>query len=104
MSASSIDYLKRFVADIDLGKDDPYLPAKKPATGKKAAVIGAGPAGLTCAWYLAAAGHEVTIFEKHAKAGGMLRYGIPSYRMPRETLDAEVAVIEKLGVKIQYKH
>ncbi len=97
-----IDYLKRFVADLDLAKDDPYLPAKKPATGKKAAVIGAGPAGLTCAWYLAAAGHDVMIFEKHSKAGGMLRYGIPSYRMPRETLDAEVAVIEKLGVKIRY--
>ena len=97
-----IDYLKRFVADMDIESSNPYLPEKKPATGKKAAVIGAGPAGLTCAWYLAAAGHDVTIFEKHAKPGGMLRYGIPSYRMPRETLDAEVAVIEKLGVKIQY--
>ncbi|SHH77793.1 formate dehydrogenase major subunit [Sporobacter termitidis DSM 10068] len=97
-----IDYLKRFVADLDLESSIPYLPEKKPATGKKAAVIGAGPAGLTCAWYLAAAGHEVTIFERHPKGGGMLRYGIPAYRMPREALDQEIAIIEKLGVKIQY--
>jgi formate dehydrogenase major subunit len=97
-----IDYLKRFVADLDLESSVPYLPEKKPATGKKAAVIGAGPAGLTCAWYLAAQGHEVTIFERHPKGGGMLRYGIPAYRMPRETLDQEIGIIEKLGVKIQY--
>jgi formate dehydrogenase major subunit len=97
-----IDYLKRFVADLDLESTVPYLPEKKPATGKKAAVIGAGPAGLTCAWYLAAQGHEVTIFERQKKGGGMLRYGIPAYRMPREALDKEIAIIESLGVQIQY--
>lgn len=97
-----IDYLKRFVADLDLESAVPYLPTKKPATGKKAAVIGAGPAGLTCAWYLAAQGHEVTIFEKHPKGGGMLRYGIPAYRMPRDVLDREIDIIRNLGVDIRY--
>jgi len=97
-----IAYLKRFAADIDLAKENPYLPEKKPATGKKAAIIGAGPAGLTAAWFLAQAGHGVTIFERQEHPGGMLRYGIPSYRMPRETLDAEVDIIKALGVDIAY--
>jgi len=100
--AVAIDYLKRFVADLDLEKDKPYLPEKKPATGKKAAIIGAGPAGLSAAWYLAAMGHEVTIFERRAAPGGMLRYGIPAYRMPRETLDREIEIIKSLGVKIVF--
>ena len=98
----AIDYLKRFVADLDLEKDIPYLPEKAPATGKKAAIIGAGPAGLSAAWYLAAMGHEVTIFERRKAPGGMLRYGIPAYRMPRETLDREVDIIKSLGVDIIY--
>lgn len=98
----AIDYLKRFVADLDLEKEIPYLPEKAPATGKKAAIIGAGPAGLSAAWYLAAMGHEVTIFERRAAPGGMLRYGIPAYRMPRETLDREVEIIKSLGVKIVF--
>ena len=100
-----IAYLKRFVADIDLNKVNsggPYLPKKNPATGKKAAIIGAGPAGLSAAWYLAQEGHTVKIFEKHENPGGMLRYGIPSYRLPRETLDAEVDIIKSLGVEIVY--
>ena len=97
-----IAYLKRFVADIDMNKANPYLPEKKPATGKKAAIIGAGPAGLSAAWYLARDGHSVTIFERQENPGGMLRYGIPSYRMPRETLDAEINIIKSLGVGIVY--
>ena len=97
-----IAYLKRFAADVDLVKDTPYLPEKKPATGKKAAIIGAGPAGLSAAWYLAQMGHEVTVFERQENPGGMLRYGIPSYRMPRETLDAEIDIIKSLGVEIYY--
>ena len=97
-----IAYLKRFAADIDLAKKQPYLPEKKPATGKKAAIIGAGPAGLSAAWYLAGLGHDVTIFERQENPGGMLRYGIPSYRMPRETLDAEIDIIKSLGVEIRF--
>jgi len=95
-----IAYLKRFVADIDLKR--PYLPERKPATGKKAAIIGAGPAGLSAAWFLAQEGHTVTIYERQESPGGMLRYGIPSYRMPREILDSEIDIIKSLGVEIVY--
>lgn len=97
-----IDYLKRFVSDYDLYSDKPYTPEVLPRTGKKVAVIGAGPSGLTCSYYLAALGHEVTIFEKWPKGGGMLRYGIPEYRLPRNTLQKEIELIEKLGVEIRY--
>ncbi len=72
-----------------------------PASGKKVAVIGAGPAGITCAWDLARAGHEVTVFEAEAKPGGMLRYGIPAFRLPARILDKEIAALESLGVKIE---
>ncbi|MCL2227137.1 MAG: FAD-dependent oxidoreductase [Oscillospiraceae bacterium] len=97
-----IAYLKRFVADLDMEKEQPYLPERMPATGKKAAIIGAGPAGLSAAWFLAQMGHGVTIYERQENPGGMLRYGIPSYRLPREDLDAEVDVIRSLGVEIRY--
>lgn len=97
-----IDYLKRFVADYDLKSGNPYIPATKSKTGKKAAVIGAGPAGLSCAYYLALEGHDVTIFERWPKGGGMLRYGIPEYRLPKDTLDAEIDIIKSLGVEIKY--
>ncbi len=96
-----IDWLKRFVADYDMAHDK-WLPEKKPATGKKIAVIGAGPAGLSCAWYSLINGHQVTIFERHPKAGGMLRYGIPAYRLPRPELDAEIHQVERLGAEIKY--
>ena len=95
-----IAHLKRFVADLDLKSGESYLPEKKGATGKKAAIIGAGPAGLSAAWFLALEGHGATIFERQESPGGMLRYGIPAYRMPRETLDAEIDVIKSLGVEI----
>ena len=97
-----IAYLKRFAADIDMNSASPYLPEKKPATGKKAAIIGAGPAGLSAAWFLARDGHSVKIFERQENPGGMLRYGIPAYRMPREALDAEINIIKSLGVEIAY--
>jgi formate dehydrogenase beta subunit len=74
---------------------------QKSATGKKVAIIGAGPAGLTAAMYLAKLGHEVTIYEERQKAGGMMQYGIPQYRLPREIVDREIGMILELGVKLQ---
>ncbi|MEW9123602.1 MAG: NAD(P)-binding protein [Thermotaleaceae bacterium] len=96
----SIMWLKRFVADIDLRDKEEFIPEIKPATGKKVAVIGGGPSGLTTAYYLAKEGHEVVIYEAMPKLGGMLRYGIPQYRLPKEVLDLEIAIIEKMGVKM----
>lgn len=96
-----IDYLKRFLAEYDMNNER-FIPAKKPATGKKIAIIGAGPAGLACAWYSLLNGHSVTIFEQNEKAGGMLRYGIPAYRLPRDLLDYEISLFTALGAKIEY--
>ena len=74
---------------------------KEPPTGKKAAIIGAGPAGLTAAYYLAKKGHEVTVFEKNEKAGGQCRYGIPAYRLPDEILDKEIQTILEAGIDLK---
>ncbi|MBR1762701.1 MAG: FAD-dependent oxidoreductase [Eubacterium sp.] len=95
----NIAQLKAFAADMDL-KADSYVPECKPSTGKKIAIIGGGPAGLTAAFYLRLLGHEVTIYDMMEKMGGMLRYGIPQYRLPKEVLDKEIAIIEKTGVKM----
>lgn len=95
----NIAQLKFFAADIDL-KGESYLPECKPSTGKKAAIVGGGPAGLTAAFYLRTLGHEVTVFDMMDKMGGMLRYGIPQYRLPKEILDAEIGLIEKTGVRL----
>lgn len=75
-------------------------PECAPATGKKVAVIGGGPSGLSCAYYLALMGHGVTVYEEREQLGGMLRYGIPSYRFPREKLDAEIESILSLGIEV----
>jgi NADPH-dependent glutamate synthase beta subunit-like oxidoreductase/Pyruvate/2-oxoacid:ferredoxin oxidoreductase delta subunit/ferredoxin len=95
----AIRELKRFAAE----KSGDALPKvkKKLATGKKVAVIGAGPAGLTAAYYLAIQGHNVTVFDVLPLAGGMLRYGIPAYRLPREALDKEIEYIKNSGVEIK---
>lgn len=95
----NIAQLKFFAADLDL-KGEKYLPACAKATGKKVAIVGGGPAGLTAAYYLRTLGHEVTAFDMMDKMGGMLRYGIPQYRLPKELLDSEIALIEKLGVRL----
>ena len=90
----NIAQLKAFAADMDL-KSDSYVPECKPASGKTVAVIGGGPAGLTAAYYLTIMGHSVTVYDMMDKMGGMLRYGIPQYRLPKEVLDKEIAIIEK---------
>lgn len=95
----NIAQLKAFAADMDLNSDS-YLPEKNTPTGKKIAIIGGGPAGLTAAYRLAISGHEVTVYDMMEKMGGMLRYGIPQYRLPKKVLDKEIAIIEKLGVKM----
>lgn len=97
--AINIAQLKAFAADMDLNSNS-YLPEKNAPTGKKIAIIGGGPAGLTAAYRLAISGHEVTVYDMMEKMGGMLRYGIPQYRLPKEVLDKEIAIIEKLGVKM----
>jgi len=95
----AIRELKRFAAEK--AKDDIPKIKNKPATGKKVAIIGSGPAGLTAAYYLALQGHEVIVFEASPQAGGMLRYGIPAYRLPREVLDREIEYIKSVGVQIK---
>lgn len=95
----AIASLKSFIADLDL-EDNTYIPEVKASTGKKVAVVGGGPAGLSCAYFLAREGHSVEVYEAMPHPGGMLRYGIPEYRLPKEVLDKEISIIEKMGVKI----
>lgn len=97
--AISIRALKRFVADRDTGKWKRFSK-KLPPTGKKIAIVGSGPAGLTAGYYLSKLGHSVTIFEALGKAGGMMRWGIPDYRLPKDVLDSEINVIRSAGVHI----
>ena len=89
--------LKRYA--VDHAGEVPQ-PECAPATGKTVAVIGGGPSGLSCAYYLALMGHKVTVYEERRQLGGMLRYGIPNYRFPREKLDAEIASILSLGIEV----
>ena len=96
----SIRFMKRFVADRDAGEWKKYS-RHLPKTGRKAAIVGSGPAGLTAGYYLAKAGHSVTVFEQFSKAGGMMRVGIPDYRLPPEVLDAEIEEIKNAGVDIK---
>jgi formate dehydrogenase major subunit len=101
-AAVGIDYLKRFASDIDLYSPNKFVPVIKPETGKKVAIIGAGPAGLSAGFFLRKEGHQAEIFEAAPKAGGWLRYGIPEYRLPNDLLQKEVDNITELGVKIHY--
>lgn len=97
----SIASLKSFVGDIDMACADSYKPTVEPDTGKKVAVIGGGPGGLTAAFFLRRMGHAVTVFDMMEKMGGMLRYGIPEYRLPKTVLDNEIKQIEDLGVVLK---
>ena len=94
----NIHTIERFIGDI-YRANPPAMP-KQPSTGKRVAVVGSGPAGLSCAYQLALAGHAVTVYEAHSKPGGMMRVGIPDYRLPPEVLDGEIARIAGLGVEI----
>ncbi|MBQ6019590.1 MAG: FAD-dependent oxidoreductase [Clostridia bacterium] len=95
----SICFLKAFAADRVYAKKLP-VPSKEPDSGKSVGVIGAGPAGLTAAYQLAKRGHKVVVYDKMPKAGGMLRYGIPEYRLPKAILDKEIEVIASMGVEL----
>lgn len=104
--AVAIDEVKRFLAERDLNAETRYIPKKtipslKGGFDEKIAIIGAGPAGLSCAYYLALTGYKPTIFEKNEEPGGMLRYGIPSYKLEKDLLTAEIDVIRELGVEIR---
>ena len=96
----AIGRLERFVADYEMKEGDIGVPELPPPTGKKVAIVGSGPAGLTVAGDLARMGHEVTVFEALHKPGGVLVYGIPEFRLPKEIVRREVEYIEKLGVKV----
>ncbi len=95
-----IAYLKSFAADIDLESENTYVPELAPLNGKSVSVIGGGPAGLTAAYFLRIKGYSVKIYDKMPKMGGMLRYGIPQYRLPKELLDKEIKLIEDLGIEM----
>jgi len=97
----SICLLKRYVADVDLASKVSYLPRCKADSGKKAAVIGAGLTGLAAAYYLQQAGHGCVVFDDHEKPGGMLRYGVDREILSENVIDAEIALIEKIGVRFK---
>lgn len=100
----NINHIKRYAADWEMAQGKHVQPFCMPKTGKKVAIIGGGPAGLTCAYYLARLGHSPTIFEAQPHLGGMLRYGIPQYRLPKEILDFEIQGILDLGCEAKTEH
>ena len=93
----AIAWHKRFVADLDLKDPEVFMPDLQPSTGKKVAIVGGGPGGLSTAYYLLMAGHGVTIYDMMPEMGGMLKYGIPQYRLPKDVLNQEIGIIEQMG-------
>ena len=100
-NAVAIDEVKKFIADRELDRATRFVPKKLHHFDKKIAVIGAGPAGLSCAYFLACDDYKVTVFDKNARPGGMLRYGIPAFRLERDVIDAEIDVLRELGVEFK---
>jgi heterodisulfide reductase subunit A-like polyferredoxin len=97
----AIDSIKRFLADLDLKSETRFVPQIIEKRSDKVAIVGSGPAGLSCAYYLAIEGYQVTVFEKLPVLGGMLTVGIPSYRLPRNVINAEIQVISDMGVEFR---
>lgn len=97
----AIDEIKKFIADQDLNKENCYIPKIKHEYNKKIAVVGAGPSGLSCAFFLAIEGYKVTVFEKQKILGGMLTLGIPSFRLEKDVVNAEINVLKELGVEFK---
>ncbi|NLV87536.1 MAG: FAD-dependent oxidoreductase, partial [Clostridiales bacterium] len=97
----AIDEIKKFIADQELKMDGMFIPEKLHNYGKSIAVIGSGPAGLSCAYYLAKDGYKVTVFEKEEKPGGMMITGIPSFRLDKKVVNAEIEVLRRLGVEFK---
>ncbi len=95
----TIGALHRYVADLDQAAPQAYLPARAQASGKSVGIVGAGPAGLTAAYYLQQKGHACTLYDAQPLPGGMLRYGIPEYRLPKQALDSEIASVRQLGAE-----
>ena len=97
----AIDFIKRFVADLDLESESRYIPDIHQRRHERIAIVGSGPAGLSCAYYLAREGYRVRVYEKQPIAGGMLSVGIPEYRLPKKIIEAEIRIIEDMGVEIR---
>ncbi len=97
----AIDEIKKFIADQDLKAEHRFVPDKKAQREEKIAIIGGGPAGLSCAYFLGAEGYKVTVFEKQNKLGGMLTLGIPSFRLGKEIVNSEIEVLKELGVEFK---
>ncbi|GAA0714550.1 FAD-dependent oxidoreductase [Paraclostridium ghonii] len=97
----AIDEIKKFIAQQDLNEENRYVPKVMHEYGKKIAIIGGGPSGLSCAYYLAIDGYKVTVFEKQKVLGGMLTLGIPSYRLEKDVINAEIDILRGLGVKFK---
>ena len=98
----SICALKRYAADRERAQPDRFIPEISPKTGKKVAIIGSGPAGLSAAWFLLCKGHAVTIFDTEAQAGGMMRYGIPRFRLPEAVIDSDIAPLLNMGLEFRF--
>lgn len=97
----AIDDIKKFIAEQDLHQSSRYIPTIKNKYDKKIAVIGAGPSGLTCAYFLAVEGYNVTVFEKEKELGGMLRFGIPEFRLQKDVIQAEIEILKEIGVEFK---